>query len=201
MKIGIIGGTFNPVHIGHVMLAKNFNELLGFDRILVIPSGTPPHKEYLASVTDKNRIDMCRLAFDEDIFTVSDMEIKRGGKSYTIDTLRQIKSEFPDSELFLMMGADMLMIFDKWKDYREIFKFATLCAAFRNVCARDEILSYAEKLREDGAKLIIDDRKIPDVSSTQIRSLLAKNESAAKLVPESVADYIEKNLLYRGAEG
>lgn len=135
MKIGIIGGTFNPVHIGHVMLAKNFNELVGFDRILVIPSGTPPHKEYLASVTDKNRIDMCRLAFDEDIFTVSDMEIKRGGKSYTIDTLRQIKSEFPDSELFLMMGADMLMIFDKWKDYREIFKLATLCAAFSQ-CVR-----------------------------------------------------------------
>lgn len=200
MKLGIIGGTFNPVHCGHVMLAEHFAEQIGFDKVLVIPSGTPPHKEYSALVSDSQRIEMCGLAFNNEIFTVSDMEIKREGKSYTIDTLRQLKEEYSDAELYLMMGADMLMIFEKWKDYKEILKFAKLCMAFRNVCGREEIFEHSKMLEKDGAEIIFDKKLICDVSSTQIREMLGNEENVSGLVPEPVLDYINKNSLYRGAK-
>jgi nicotinate-nucleotide adenylyltransferase len=198
VKIGIYGGTFNPPHLGHVNGALTAAKKCKLDKLLIIPTSVPPHKEaakLMASPDDRLR--MCSLAM-EDIpcAEVSDIEIKRGGKSFTVDTVSEILQLYPDSELYLFMGTDMATTFEKWRSYREIMEKCTLCAFSRHDGDRKEIeksfSSYEEKY---GAKTKILDTDIVDISSTSLRELFSKRDGN-KYLPENVYSYIIEKRLY-----
>lgn len=188
MKIGIFGGTFNPPHNGHVRLARAAVKELGLDKLLIIPSCVPPHKIAAKLASGEDRLEMCRIAFGGDPKTeVSSMELERKGRSYTVDTLRELKAAYPDSELFFIVGSDMLDSFDRWYMWKEILSLSVLCAASREEGYKPDLSRFgalAERIR------IINISPL-EISSTQIR---ISRES--QLVPEGVAEYIESHGLY-----
>ena len=125
MRIGIYGGTFNPIHAAHVHLVREFIKRLSLDRVILIPTGTPPHKATHQLASGADRIEMCRLAaadIAECPVTVSDIEVLRTGKSYTADTMTELKAQYPDDELFLLMGEDMFCTVEKWYHPERIFR-------------------------------------------------------------------------------
>lgn len=186
--IGVFGGAFNPPHKGHVRLARDFAGRLSLDKVLVIPSFLPPHKTDSLLATAEDRLAMCRLAFgDDDRFEVSGMEIERGGKSYTYDTLRALRDEYPDAALYLIVGSDMLASFETWHRWRDILSLCTLCAARRK---------ESDSLCKDEVDCLVSDLPALEVSSTEIRDRLAQGEDIAPLVGSKVADYIRSRGLY-----
>lgn len=193
-KIGVFGGTFNPPHIGHRRLAEHFQEELQLDRLLVIPTFLPPHKESATLVSSEDRLAMCRLAFPN--AQVSDIEIQRGGKSYTVETLRQIKAQNPTAELFLIVGSDMLLSFDKWYMYEEILSMCTLCAADREG-ESSRLSANGVPSFFDGRRLIMSPLPAFEVSSTEIRKLLAEGKPTTGLLSDAVRAYIDERGLYR----
>lgn len=199
MKIGVYGGTFNPIHNGHVHILKDFIKIIGLDLVYIIPTARSPHKslEWIAGAKDRMR--MCELAA-EDIDTgkvvVSDVEIKRKGKSFTVDTLRQLHKIHPDDDFYLIMGEDMFLTVDKWYDAETIFKLATICAAPRSNSPK--LIKFAKKLESlHNAKTIITEIDYMPVSSTQIRVFASKGYSIDGLVPKKVQQYIEENHIYQ----
>ena len=122
MKIALFGGTFNPPHLGHRRLLDSFCSLLAFDRVFVVPDKRPVHKICDDLALDNERLQMCRLAFDDPAFTVSSMEIDRESDSYTVYTVRELHEQYPGAEIYLLMGSDMFLSFHKWYKYREIFE-------------------------------------------------------------------------------
>ena len=124
MRIGILGGTFDPIHLGHLAAAEAAIDCARLDRVIFIPSGMPPHRHEAAANADQ-RLEMCRLAIDGNKkFEVSDVEVKRGGVSYTVDTLRELKSRYPNDELFLILGWDAAKLFSSWNEPNEIRRLA-----------------------------------------------------------------------------
>lgn len=197
MRTAMFGGSFNPVHNGHVALAKAFSKQLEIDRLLVIPTFLPPHKQHDTSVTPQARLEMCRLAFSNmPNAEVSDIEIKRGGASYTYLTLQALREIYPKDELFLIMGADMFLSVQSWKNPEIIFSLATVCGVPRNRSRIEELTSHAEYLQALGAKAEVLDADIITVSSTMLREKLCKNENVEDLIPKDVEDYIKTNNLY-----
>ena len=171
-KIAIFGGTFNPVHVGHVNLVCAVNKIYNFDKIIIIPTGIPPHKSAPNLPKGEERIAMCKQAFSElSNLEVSDMEIASEGKSYTIDTIGKLRKEYANEDLFLIVGSDMLLCFDKWKDYKKILGAVTLVAAARSKQDKQSIAKKAEQLQEmiPEAKIDIADIDIIDISSTEVR--------------------------------
>lgn len=198
MRIAMFGGSFNPVHNGHVALAKTFSEALHIDRLLVIPTFIPPHKQHDTSVTPKNRMEMCRLAFAALPYAeVSGIEIERGGASYTYLTLQSLHERYPHDELFLIMGADMFLSIQDWKNPEIIFALATICGVPRNQSDIEELAAHAEILQSMGAKTEILDAHVMTVSSTELRRKIKNGEDFSDLVDSSVADYIRQNQLYK----
>ena len=199
IRVGIYGGTFAPVHNGHVAAAKAFIEQMQLDILYVIPAGIPPHKQIDAADDPMHRYRMCELAFwDVEKVFVSDVEIKRAGKSYTVDTLRELSA--PDRRLFLLMGTDMMLTLDQWYKSDEIFK---LCYPIYARRENDPIIEakivaknkeYLEKHGKIVRRLMID---TTELASTDVRALVERGEPYAHLVPASVADYIEKRGLYK----
>ena len=199
MRVGIYGGTFSPVHNGHVAAAKAFMEQMWLDILYIIPTGLTPHKTMKGDATAADRLEMCRLAFEgvEGVI-VSDLEMKREGKSYTVDTLRELYD--PDGRLFLLMGTDMLLTLDKWREPEEIFR---LCYPVYIRREEDDGLDGAivEKIKcyqEKYGKVV---RRImaPPVliSSTDVRAAVAEGFPIEGAVPPAVADYIHAHHLYR----
>ena len=131
MKIGLFGGTFNPVHNGHINLVKNFKDKLSLDKVLVIPTAVPPHKQAESLVSSEDRLNMCRLAFSS-LAEVSDVEIERGGRSYTVETLEELKKIYKDDDLYFLVGSDMLLSFKRWYRWEDILTMCTLCATDRD---------------------------------------------------------------------
>lgn len=198
MRIGMFGGSFNPVHNGHVALARAFSEKLKIDRLLVIPTFVPPHKQHDASVTPNDRVEMCRLAFESLSYAeVSTTEIERGGASYTYLTLQTLHESYPQDELFLIMGADMFLSIQDWKKPEIIFALATVCGVPRNQNDTKALAAHAQTLNALGAKTEILDAHVMTVSSTELREKIKSGVDYADLVPPSVADYIRKNQLYK----
>ncbi len=193
-KIGIYGGSFDPPHKGHLLLAKNLKEKCGVDRVLIIPAATSPFKEK-TTASENDRIEMCKLMFTDSCFEISDIEIKRGGKSYTVDTLKQIKTLYPESELFLFMGEDMLLSFNKWYKYEEILSLCKIAAVCRNEDKENLSLmrKFAETLNKD--RVSIFDCDPIEVSSSEIRSSLEKGECLN--ITEDVYKYIKSKGLYK----
>lgn len=199
LRVGVYGGTFAPIHNGHVAAAKAFMEQMKLDYLFIIPTYLPPHKQIDGGDDPLIRLRMCELAFEGvDGVVISDTEIKRGGKSYTYDTLKALTR--PDTRLFLLCGTDMVLTFDTWYRFEDIFK---LCYPTYIRRENDPILTrrVVEKINEYYEKYGVMFRRIVtdpiELSSTEIRNRVARGESVDGLVPEKVAAYIRANGLYR----
>lgn len=195
-KLAVLGGTFNPIHNGHLHLIREFVRTVGADRVLLIPTGIPPHKSAPDLAPAADRLAMCRLAGREGLFEVSDMEILREGPSYTSDTLRAVHREYPDAELYFLMGEDMFLTLREWHEPEAIFLLATVCAAPRSRAGCAELLRYAESLKPMGAKALICEIDYLPVSSTLVREAVRNGKTIADYVPPAVADYIHNHHLY-----
>lgn len=198
MRTAIFGGSFNPPHIGHVEAASAALAMLSADRLFIIPCFTPPHKEQAGgSPSAEKRFELTSLAFSRLHNTeVLDIELVRGGKSYTVDTLEELKTRWPDDELFLLMGTDMLECFESWRNFRRIFQLVTLAVFPREEgkCAR--ISEMAEKLKgEYGARIEVLNFTPVEISSTQLRELL-RNRQGTEYFPEDVYGEIIRQRLY-----
>ena len=201
MRVGIYGGTFSPVHNGHVAAAKAFMEQMWLDILYIIPTGVPPHKAMKGDATAKDRLEMCRLAFEgmEGVI-VSDLEIRREGKSYTVDTLRQLYD--PDGRLFLLMGTDMLLTLDKWREPEEIFRLCYPVYIRReedgalDAAIMEKIKTYQEKYGKVVRRIVA---PAIEISSTDVRAAVAEGFPIEGAVPSSVAAYIRDRGLYRNA--
>lgn len=195
-KIGLFGGSFNPIHKGHINLAQSISKKLLLDRVIFIPSGQAPHKSSSEYADASDRLEMCRLATEDyPSFEVSDYEINRDGKSYSIYTVRHFKTLYPDDELFLMVGSDMLLYFDKWYEYKEILKNVTLTAVSREGTDFAQLEQYAENLTKYGRIIVINDDVFP-VSSTYLRKKIKNNEDTSCYLDEKVVKYIILKKLY-----
>ena len=198
MKIGIFGGTFNPVHNGHVKLAKLYLEQLKLDKLIVIPANIPPHKEVLCMANGEDRINMLNLAFDAfSNVTVSDIELKTEGKSYTINTVNALKEKYPNDELYLIVGGDMFLYFEKWKDYKKLLSLCKLCAAPRENGEYVKLKEYQKKIDPNLKNTIIFDSEVYVMSSSEIREKIINSDDLSDLVPKKVLQYIIQKGLYK----
>jgi nicotinate-nucleotide adenylyltransferase len=191
----MLGGTFDPIHLGHLAAARAAIECAELDRVLLIPAGRPPHRR--AAVADATqRLEMCRLAIDEDsVLEVSDVEVRRGGISYTADTLRELKRMYPDDELFLVLGWDAARLFATWHEPDEVRRLATIVVVTRPGSTSPD----AEALKQAGLEdksVILCARPTPDISGSALRRAIAKGEPVADRLPAAVEQYIAKNRLY-----
>ncbi len=194
--IGILGGTFNPLHMGHILLARGAAEQYGLEKVLLIPANVPPHKTALDLADACRRLELCRIVAERDpLFEACDIEIKRQGRSYTADTLEELTALYPDKELALIMGGDMFLTLDKWVRWREILRLAHICPAMRRGFEGD-YAGYREMLEREGARILPVNVELPELSSTELRARLRRGEDVTGLVPDGVAEYIYKNGLY-----
>lgn len=198
-KIGILGGTFNPIHNGHIQLARYCQNKLGLDKVIFIPTYTPPHKASVNLADSSHRISMCKTAvLPDNNFEVSDIEIRRKGKSYTFETLNSLKELFPEDTLYLIMGADMFLTLAEWKNPKIIFKNAVIAAIPRNDSDKGDMTDYYNRvLKPLGANAVILDNPVEQVSSTYIRNNIDKPELVSNLLDKNVYEYIAKNNIYR----
>lgn len=199
MRIGILGGTFNPPHLGHRHMAELAVNTLNLDALYVVPAARPPHKEFTPnSPTDGERFEMAKLNF-EDMrnVIVSDIEYKRKGLSYTVDTVAQVKNENPGSEIFLILGADMFLSFEQWSRYRDILSMCTPVVFAREIGQQRDIRKQADKISSmsKSYKIEIVENEIYSVSSTGLRELLMSRQGNEYL-GESLYGFIIKNRLY-----
>ncbi len=201
MKRAIFGGSFDPVHNGHVRLAESLCKAVMPDEVIVMPTGISPFKKDMKRrpASSADRLEMCRLAFaDMPCVTVSDYEVSRTEVSYTVDTICHFRKLYPNDELYLLIGSDMLLTFDKWRKFEEILANCTLCAASRENASRDmeNLEKKAEELRPYGNVIIIKAEPF-EVSSTEIREKIIKNSDISCYVPKNVVKYILENNLYK----
>lgn len=198
MRIGIFGGTFNPVHNAHVELARNYVAEMRLDKLLVIPTRVPPHKQTPDLISGEYRLEMCRLAFrDFPHCEVSGMEIHRPEKSYTVDTLEVLHRKFPEDTLCLLMGSDMFLTLTKWRSWARIFQLAILCVGARGPESQAHILTEKARLEALGARCEVVRMKPMLQSSTAIRRMIREGRNISEEVPFAVAAYIKENGLYR----
>ena len=195
-KIGLFGGSFNPIHSGHINLAVSVMEKLMLDKVIFIPSGLAPHKSSSEYADSADRLEMCRLATEEyESFEVSDYEINKSGKSYSVYTVEHFRKIFPDDELFLMVGSDMLLTFDTWFRYEDILKNAVLAAVSRNGNDFDELYKMTERLSDLGRIVVVNNDAIT-ISSSKIRKMIKNNEDISCYLNGKVVKYIILKNLY-----
>lgn len=193
-KIGIFGGTFNPVHNGHIRLAEMFYNELKLDMVLVIPTCIPPHKDVNFTVSSQDRWSMLKLAFENCSWAVlSDIELKSNQKNYTIDTLNKLFEIYPDDEFYLIVGGDMFLSFETWKEYKKVLSVCKVCTAPREKEELDKLYNYQNVIDPEHKNTIILSATVLEISSTDIRENISSFEN---LIPISVYDYIIKNGLY-----
>jgi len=222
LRVGIFGGTFNPVHRGHLAIAEEIRKAIGLDRILLIPAGRPPHKSGQKIPPAKHRLEMVRLSVREHPnLEVSDLEVRRRGKSYTIETVKALEREFPKgTEFYLILGLDAFLDFSTWRSPDELkarchlvvvsrpgFLFADLLRSNILSPPDPKPLRELDQGRRDryelpltpATRLILIRVKAHDVSATQIRDHLFGGKRLKNLLPPLVESYIIKNHLYEGA--
>lgn len=204
-RIAMFGGSFNPVHAGHMALCRAAQDAFRFDELLLIPDNRPPHKSADELCPNEDRIAMLKIASSaEPGMRVSRLEYELGGTSYTIRTLRALREQYPDAELYLIVGADMLFTFRQWKDWQGILELATLVAAARNQHDGDGGQTEFAALEEcrvgfggyaDRIRLL--PHAVVDVSSTQLREILKQGQNPGELLPPGVYAYIREHGLYQ----
>ena len=197
-KVGIIGGTFNPIHIGHLILAERAYEEFELDEILFIPAGISYFKDQSTVLDKKTRITLTGEAIGENPhFALSTIECDRAGNSYTYETLEELKAKNPDTQYYLIIGADSLIQMELWQKPENILRDAIILVAKRNGPTTQEFL---DKMEEIKIKYNADIRVIPctyiDISSTEIRERVKAGKSIKYLVPEVTENYIKKHHLY-----
>lgn len=197
LRLAVLGGTFDPIHTGHMMIAKTFLRRLEPDKLLLIPTRTPPHKG-TAQTDARHRFNMCVLAAGElgEVCEASDIELLREGKSYSIDTVRELLCRYPGAEIFLIVGADMFMSLETWYRAQELFKLATFCTVARDGVDTDRLTEYSKHLETLGARCIIEPFEPVDISSTQLRIAAKSGNIPKNAVCKPVLDYIKANKLY-----
>ncbi len=194
--IAIFGGSFNPIHIGHIEIIKQIRLIKDVEKVLIIPTKIPPHKhtDYLADET--HRFNMCKIATDDfENVEVYDIELKRDGKSFTIDTVNSLQKVYNNHKLALTVGGDMLISFNKWKDYKEILNKCILVTFKRAGISDVDYLNGINMLKSIGAEIISIETDIPCVSSTQIRNELLEHKKC-ELLDSKVEEYITSYNLY-----
>lgn len=193
----IFGGTFNPIHSGHTKILNKLCELDFVCKIILVPTKIPPHKQVSYLADKEHRLEMCRLASKSlSKVEVCDIELLREGKSYTVDTVLEMKKRYQGFRIAITVGADMLVTFDEWKDYMTIINNADIITFFREGVQREYYDSWIEKLAALGANIISIDEPIPGISSTDVRNKLASGEPADGLLDAPVCGYIQEHGLY-----
>ncbi|MBJ7332746.1 MAG: nicotinate (nicotinamide) nucleotide adenylyltransferase [Solirubrobacteraceae bacterium] len=200
MRLGVLGGTFNPPHLAHLLCASEAADQLELDRVLLVPAFQPPHKEVADDPSPATRAELCELAVaGDDRLAVSRIELERQGRSFTVDTLRALQETHAESELTFIVGGDMAMTLPTWHEPAQILRLARLAVAERSGVARQDIV---DRLRAELGD--VEDRiaffEMPrlDLSSSQIRRRVADGRTLRYLVPEAVAERIDAQGLYRG---
>jgi nicotinate-nucleotide adenylyltransferase len=189
MRIGIFGGTFDPPHVGHLIVASDAFAVLGLDRLILVPSADPPHKQGQVAATAEQRLEMVRAAVrDDPRFEVDDIELKRAGASYSVDTLREMRVRFPDAEIFFLLGMDQMRELHSWREPHEVARLACLSVIARDGDEPDPDTPFRFRL--------VPVTRI-DLSATDIRRRIAEGVSVRYLVPEAVRGIIEGFGLYR----
>jgi len=200
MKIGLFGGTFDPLHLGHLMLAEAARETCDLQEVWFIPAWSPPQKQGHAISPPKHRLEMVRLGIaGHPQFRVSRIELERQGISYTVDTLRQVAQAHPDDELFLLIGGDSLHDLPTWHQPREILELATVIAVNRGRTPADPepvLKALGEKYR---SRIVLNTMPGVDLSATEIRARVAAGQSIRYQTPRSVELYVSTHQLYRPA--
>ena len=201
-KIGIMGGTFDPIHNGHLLIAENACEQLALDEVRFIPTGRSPHKQGKQITDGAQRLRMVELAIaDNPAFVADDRELRSDGLSYSYLTLQEMHKDLPENELYFIMGGDSLRDFKTWYHPELICSCATLVAAIRDDCDRRHLTAYADELKQlfsADVRLI----RTPNLSvaSSELRSRVAAGETIRYQVPEAVRVYIEQHHLYRQSD-
>ena len=216
MKTGILGGTFNPIHLAHLRIAEEVQQACGLDRVLFIPAAEPPHKDVAGDVSFTHRLAMVEAAIREyPNFQASDLEIHRSGKSFSVDTLDILHQQEPHGEFYFIIGLDSYRDIASWKDFTRLFNLSHLVVTTRpGVLVSNPLAPLPVAMHKDfcydieskniqhkaGNKLIFLKETHLDISSTQIRDLLANDQSIRHMVPSVVVDYIEEHGLYQTAK-
>ena len=216
MRLGILGGTFNPIHLAHLRVAEEVREVCALDRVMFLPAATPPHKSVAEATPFADRLAMVEAAIaDHPDFFASDLEGRRRGKSFSVDTLEILHGERPGDALFFIIGMDSFRDLATWHDYRRLFSLANIVVAPRPGVADErpeELLPVAMRdqfcyddqskiwRHDSGTSLIFLAETYLDISSTRIRQLVAAGRSIRYLVPPAVAEHIRRRGLYRPPE-
>lgn len=195
--VGILGGTFNPPHLAHLVCASEARAQLALERVVLVPTGVPPHKPMEQEPGAAHRLEMCRLAAGghRDWLTVSSIEVDRGGPSYTADTLREIHASQPGDELTFIVGGDMAWSLPSWREPEAILGLASVAVAERAGARREEVRERLDAMAGAGRITYIDVPRL-DISSSALRRRVREGRPLDYLVPDPVADYIEQRRLY-----
>jgi nicotinate-nucleotide adenylyltransferase len=198
-RIGILGGSFNPPHLAHLVCASEAAAQLSLDRVLLTPVAAPPHKEAEQDPGPQARLELCRLAIaGDERLGVCDLEVRRGGPSYTVDTLRELHARTPEDHLTFIVGGDIALGFPRWREPEAVLGLARLAVAERSGAGREEIAGRLERhFGELAARTVFFDMPRLDISSSQIRRRVAHGAPIRYLVPRPVAEQIARGRLYR----
>ncbi|UQZ35596.1 nicotinate-nucleotide adenylyltransferase [Paenibacillus sp. PK3_47] len=192
MKVGIMGGTFDPPHIGHMLAAESARDAYHLEQVWFMPSHIPPHK-HEAGAPGEDRLEMVRRAIEgHESFGILDREVKRGGVSYTIETVRSLQQEFPQHEFFFIIGSDMVQYLPKWREIEELVRRLT----FIGVGRPGTPLDLAALPGYVADKVLLADMPMVDISSTMLRARAAAGRSIRYMVPEAVFHYVQRSGLY-----
>ena len=201
MRIGILGGTFNPPHLGHLVAAQEAYRELDLDRVLLIPAGIPPHKPIDDEPGPEHRLELCRLAVGDDArFTVSDLELLRDGPSFTVDTLKTLRTQSPSDDLFLILGGDIAAGLPRWHEPERVLELATVAIAKRRGTSKAAVQDALAQLTGGERARFFQMPRI-GISSTMVRRRVRAGQPIRYFVPDGVMHYIETHRLYRQPGG
>jgi nicotinate-nucleotide adenylyltransferase len=196
MRIGILGGTFNPPHLGHLVVAQEAYRELDLDQVLFIPAGIPPHKPVDAEPGSEHRLALCRLAIEgDDRFAASDLELRRDGPSYTVDTLRELSTQAPTNDLFLILGADIAAGLPQWQEPERVLELATVAITKRRGTPPESVQRALDQLKGGDRAEFFEMPRI-GISSTMVRRRVQAGQPIRYFVPDRVAAYILDHGLY-----
>jgi nicotinate-nucleotide adenylyltransferase len=197
-RIGILGGTFNPPHLAHLVCASEAATQLDLQRVLLTPVARAPHKEAEQDPGPQARLELCRLAVaGDDRLAVCDLEVRRGGSSFTVDTLRELHAQTPEDDLTFIVGGDIALGLPSWREPEAVLELATLAVAEREGTAHDDVSERLRTSFPDAPPPVFFDMPRLDISSSQIRRRVAEGRSIRYLVPDPVAEHIARGRLYR----